>query len=668
MPLVVRGTLIGSALALTVLAGHAKAGPICADAAHCGSPILDYAWEHGQTLDAWIAGQLTNQISSLSGLLPANVTNSVTTTIATAGQTFSDPADGVTYGLASDANSSISNDLTYNGATVVGSSNGGKTYSSIAQVVLNPFASGVDVLTKAGAWDNIWFTAKDYPVHGVPNPLSPPLVGMTGAGVATPLPYATTPPQQFAVHPMCSSPTCVQSAWTWLGAVGFGAMDFASNDNEAGWSTGSNIIGEMGYNTPVNSMGVAGNKLLSVPLIFASASAGTYANTLLAIAGGMYDADISKNATTTLNWLNGSVPIGGQTTFNQKTIYVRFGWEENQNNGASSTWCAITSSEPTGSGQCPGDYSDYIAAFRHTVTLWRSVFAGTGYTLQVVWCPTQTGQDIALTDPGPAYYDVLGVDVYLNLGSSSPQAAFAALRGNPCASSGITCAPNTLYYIEKIAAADGRPISFPEWGVEQDNYGEYLRLWYNFMTNPATALEPVVYWSMWDDNAGGVTTECDDGNDVETCAMVRHLFNYSGYRPEPIPAPVGIAAAVNGSGNLLTITANVITDGSSPVTGYRLYESPLANAEGLTAVQSITPGAGVAPSFTVAAVAGHQYCFRMAGVWANGNVGFQTGNGVGDLCVTPVAPNTTGLTTHYLVPGTGNASTSSSTVEGVATQ
>ena len=43
---------------LIALASPAVAGPTCVDAAHCGSPIVDFAWLHGSYLDAYVNSQI----------------------------------------------------------------------------------------------------------------------------------------------------------------------------------------------------------------------------------------------------------------------------------------------------------------------------------------------------------------------------------------------------------------------------------------------------------------------------------------------------------------------------------------------------------------------------------------------------------------------------------
>ena len=336
------------------------------------------------------------------------------------------------------------------------------------------------------------------------------------------------------------SPGNFESVNAWLGRP----VDFTSI--HTGQASESDFINSVDYvlwssrYTGTNAAGVADSRLVSVPLIWSGAS-------LAAAASGAYNADYATVAQKILN----DIPAGPAP--GQSVIYIRTGWEQN-----------LAGEMPWNS---TGQEANFIAAFQQFVSVFRSV--DTTGRFRFVWCPNVGGDPIMNSYPGDAYVDVMSMDFYYGLNSLTnapdPDQAFGEMLNQG------------LSYIATMAHAHGKPLAFSEWGVNQDNFGNYVKDFFDWCR-----AQNCLYVTYWDSN-GSYPGELSAGAYPETAAMFQHLWNPAQYPVEPIAAPVGVAALAGDGFN--EITASPVTS-STPVTTYFLYKGTASGAESTTPVAS----------------------------------------------------------------------------------
>ena len=386
----------------------------------------------------------------------------------------------------------------------------------------------------------------------------------------------------------------------WLGRP----MDFASI--HSGQASESDFLNSVGYvlwsnrYTALNAAGVAGSRLLSVPLIWQGAN-------LSAAAAGAYNADYATVAQIILS----NIPAGPAP--GQSVIYIRTGWE--QNLAGEMPWSAT------------GQEAQFIGAFQQFVTVFRANDP-TG-RFRFVWCPNVGGDPIMNSYPGDAYVDVLGMDFYYGLNALTndpdPDTAFQEMLDN-----GLT-------QIAGLAASHGKQLAFPEWGVNQDNFGNYIKDFFDWCR-----AQGCLYATYWDNN-GGYPSEISDGTNPETGAMFRHMWDPANYPVEPIAAPVGVAAL---AGNATVQITGKPVSSSTPVTTYYLYKGTRSGGESTTPVATSST-----PSFTDVQANGHGVFYRMGA----GNA-LSQGYLSAEVSATPRAPSALPLPSDYLaIPVTGYA-------------
>lgn len=214
---------------------------------------------------------------------------------------------------------------------------------------------------------------------------------------------------------------------------------------------------------------------------------------------------------------------------------IRFGHEFNGNWYPWSPW-----HDPNGvtAGQ-----ADFAAAFRHFATAVRAV-PGARFTL--VWNPSpgQSGVDLGACYPGDPYVDQIGLDIYdqdwnvyqpgVPRTQEMRERAWQDLRAN--GAWGIDM-------IQRFAAAHGKPMCVPEWGVWQqasnDHGGDdnpyFVRQMFDWMNDNDVAWN--VYFNVY----------ASDGNhDIydthlfpAASAEFQRLWNPSGRLPRPRVARTG---------------------------------------------------------------------------------------------------------------------------------
>jgi hypothetical protein len=206
---------------------------------------------------------------------------------------------------------------------------------------------------------------------------------------------------------------------------------------------------------------------LAVPII-PTDSAGNAVGTLATGATGAYNTYFVTLAQTL-------VAAG------ESNAYLRLGWEFD---GPSCAYCATT----------PTDEANYATYFQQIVTAMRSVG---GENFKFVWNPDlsvfqpNSTYDVALAYPGNAYVDYIGLEVY-DRSWVTPQTPTNAWNKRLPA---LTAA-------HQFAAARGKPLAIPEWGVTicPDGHGLgddplYINNFTAWMKDPAN---DVAYESYFD--------------------------------------------------------------------------------------------------------------------------------------------------------------------------
>jgi hypothetical protein len=139
----------------------------------------------------------------------------------------------------------------------------------------------------------------------------------------------------------------------------------------------------------------------------------------------------------------------------QPSAVLRLGWEMN------GSWYPWSIGQPNGT-------ADYVAAWRQIVGAMRSV---PGAAFSFDWCVDRGGSwvngaqlDPAQAYPGDQYVDYIGMDVYdhdWSPGYQDPIQRWQHIRDEPYG----------LAWHRDFAAAHGKPMTFPEWGLSERSDG-----------------------------------------------------------------------------------------------------------------------------------------------------------------------------------------------------
>jgi hypothetical protein len=139
-------------------------------------------------------------------------------------------------------------------------------------------------------------------------------------------------------------------------------------------------------------------------------------------------------------------------------IVIRLGVEAN------GTW------EADYTGLTTTEMNDWAKCYDNEVTAMRAV-SGTHFLF--VWNPNACTQDFALDEwyPGNSYVDIIGADAYDTDCSTKETVSEEGWKAYSTDSSANT--PNdpnfpSIDNIEAFAVANGKPMSFPEWGLRAD--------------------------------------------------------------------------------------------------------------------------------------------------------------------------------------------------------
>jgi hypothetical protein len=269
------------------------------------------------------------------------------------------------------------------------------------------------------------------------------------------LPPVVPPPvTQPPVTPP-TGPVGAVSGWEDLSGGYFGAGDFAEAGRFGTWRGGTRV-GCVGDYTAGDWAGIANPWVLSlwkgrgykVDLATWMFPAGTKPADVLA---GRFDSNYRQ--------------LGqAAKAFGVPDVTVRLGWEFNGD------WFAW------GAGRISA--ADYVACWRHIVGILWSVDRG----IQTTWCATAgklTNAKVEAYYPGDDYVTFIGLDTYDNNGGwMNIRDGVAGLRWH-----------------REFAAAHGKPVCFPEWGlVDKANWGQgddsaYVELMHGWMAASNLAYE-----------------------------------------------------------------------------------------------------------------------------------------------------------------------------------
>jgi VCBS repeat-containing protein len=234
-----------------------------------------------------------------------------------------------------------------------------------------------------------------------------------------------------------------------------------------------------------------------------------------------------------------------QTADINPLLYVRLGWEATN----SYPW-KVQSGPDRVLDQNLVD--DYIAAFQHVATVFRSV----DDRFRFEWNQNYSNKDAAgvfydldAIYPGDAFVDVIGVDAY-NVarfsGQADPVTAWA-YKAN---------APYGLNWFSSYAAAHGKPLALTEWGIDSDNFGYYVDKLAEFART-----NNVIYANYW--NADARTNGNDtltDGSKPATAAAIAEAFGAEGNSTLLAGKQSGliVEAGVDAKGGALVGTASAL--------------------------------------------------------------------------------------------------------------
>ncbi len=249
------------------------------------------------------------------------------------------------------------------------------------------------------------------------------------------------------------------------------------------------------------------------------------------VASGMYDSTFVAIAETIAE---------NQTEDFNPQLYVRLGWEAT--NGY--PWKVFTGPDKVLDETL---VQDYIDAFQHVATLFRSV----DDRFQIEWNQNYSNKDstgvfydLNKLYPGDDFVDVVGVDAY-NVASFSgqddPATAWAYKED----------APFGLNWFSQFAAAHGKPLALTEWGIDSDGFGYYVEKLAEFART-----NNVLYANYW--NADARTNGNDtltDGSKPATAAAIASEFG-----------PEGNSTLIPGEQSGLIVEAGAAADGS-PLVG-----------------------------------------------------------------------------------------------------
>lgn len=350
------------------------------------------------------------------------------------------------------------------------------TTSAPTTTVVTPTAAAPDVTsTTAGR--------APAPAHGpatAAEPTPPP----------SPAPSTSASSIPFGVYVGAADPSGIASFAAQTGTRPALAADYLPTDD--GW-TGMSDASQLSWLLGAYQ-GTGYTLVLGVPII-PTDSSGNPQGTLAAGATGAYDSYF--------------VSLGqALVSYGEGNAILRLGWEFNGD------WYPWSVANAT-------DAANFAAYFRDIVDAMRSV---PGQAFRFVWNPDGGGASsdgsytAAQAYPGSAYVDYIGLDTYDQCWSSpmTPQNAWQEQLTSTWG----------LDWVASFAAAEGRPIVFPEWGVTTggDGHGMGDDPYFIDQFGAWITAHPVAWTAYFNYDAPDGAHDLFDGNFPETLAAFRAVF------------------------------------------------------------------------------------------------------------------------------------------------
>lgn len=197
---------------------------------------------------------------------------------------------------------------------------------------------------------------------------------------------------------------------------------------------------------------------------------------------------------------------------------LRIGWEFN---GGWYAWAAAP--KP----------ADWIAAFQRIVTVMRTA---PGQAFRIDWNPAAgyLGLPAEKVWPGDAYVDIVGLDVYCQWWDARDQND-PARRWNT-----LLTQDHGLQWHRAFAAAHGKPMSFPEWGVgtRPDGHGCGDDPYFVQQMLAWISANNVAYHNLWDYPASDYSARLSDNSKPLAGAALLQGYLANGQAPErPLTTP-----------------------------------------------------------------------------------------------------------------------------------
>jgi hypothetical protein len=291
---------------------------------------------------------------------------------------------------------------------------------------------------------------------------------------------ASSPSDALGVYHGARNVGGVQDFESWLGRPVNHAVDFIAGDS---WSA---IESPTWWTSGWSGAGYQVE--FSIPVIPSTGG------TLQAGARGDYDSHFVALAHNLID--NG-----------QANATLRLGWEFN---GGWYKWSAAA------------DPASFAAYWRRIVTAMRSV---PGQNFRFDWCPTLGRASVApdRAYPGDAYVDYVGADVYDNSWIADYHDATARW-------SDFVNQAYGLQWQSDFAAAHGKPMTFPEWGlsIRSDGHGGgddpyFIQQMYDWISN-----HDVAHADYFEYDAGDGRHSLTNGQFPNAAAKFQALFGPSG--------------------------------------------------------------------------------------------------------------------------------------------
>ncbi len=263
-------------------------------------------------------------------------------------------------------------------------------------------------------------------------------LGLAAAVTATAALLPASAPAQAAPSaasvPLGFYTGAAEPAWVTDEAQATGTSPKLAEDFLVGSSGWSGMVSSSGNSWLLGPWQNSGYQMiLGVPII--PSSNGTAVGTLATGATGAYDSYYTTLAQTLISYGDANAEL-------------RLGWEFNGN------WYAWAVNNDT-------DAANFAAYWRQIVTTMRAV---PGANFQYVWNVSDDAGSFTLADayPGSAYVSSIGVDAYdEHWGAATPQATW----------SNLLTANAGLDWAASFGAANGVPVSLPEWGLATGTSG-----------------------------------------------------------------------------------------------------------------------------------------------------------------------------------------------------